>query len=384
MLLQPQSKRAYSFHAKRSRNSVEYERGRPMNQADFLAALTASTEARVPPIIVAELSGNHNQSLPRALELIEAAAACGVDAIKLQTYTADTITLDVARDEFVVRKQGSVWDGRTLHSLYAEAHTPWEWHRPMVERAHELGLAWFSSPFDFTAVDFLETLAPPCFKIASPEVVDLPLIRKCAATGRPLIISSGMAGITDLAEAVGAARAAGCTSLTMLKCTTDYPSSPENSNLNTIPHLGQLFGCRSGLSDHTLGIGVAVAAVALGATLIEKHLTLRRADGGPDSHFSLEPQEMKSLVTECRVAWQALGSVRYGPTDAEAGYLMARRSLYISADMNAGDILSPENLRSIRPGFGLPPRDYELLLGRRVIRDVQRGTAMSWDLLLES
>jgi pseudaminic acid synthase len=355
-----------------------------MNQADFHAALTATVETRLPPLIVAELSGNHNQSLPRALGLIEAAAACGVDAIKLQTYTADTITLDVARDEFVVQKEGSVWQGRTLHSLYAEAHTPWEWHRPMVERARELGLAWFSSPFDFTAVDFLETLSPPCYKIASPEVVDLPLIRKCAATGRPLIISSGMAGITDLAQAVGAARSAGCTSLTMLKCTTDYPSSPENSNLNTIPHLGQLFGCRSGLSDHTLGIGVAVASVALGATLIEKHLTLSRADGGPDSHFSLEPAEMKSLVTECRAAWLAIGSVQYGPTHAEEGYLMARRSLYVSADMKAGDVLTPANLRSIRPGFGLPPRYYELLLGKRVIRDVKGGTALSWDLLLDS
>ncbi len=354
-----------------------------MNQADFHAALSASPDVRQPPLIVAELSGNHNQSLPRALELIEVAADCGVDAIKLQTNTADTITLDVARDEFVVRKAGSVWDGRTLHSLYHEAHTPWDWHAAMIEHARELGLAWFSSPFDFTAVDFLETFDPPCYKIASPEVVDLPLIRKCASTGKPLIISSGMANITDLSEAVSTARAAGCTSLTMLKCTTDYPASPENSNILTIPHLGQLFGCRSGLSDHTLGIGVAVAAVALGATLIEKHLTLRRADGGPDSHFSLEPEEMKSLVTECRAAWQAVGSVRYGPTDAEKGYMMARRSLYISADMKAGDQLTPENMRSIRPGHGLPPKFYDMLLGRRLRSDAARGTALTWEMLLD-
>lgn len=353
-----------------------------MNQDDFYTALTAPSDTHLPPLIVAELSGNHNQSLSRALELIEVAADCGVDAIKLQTYTADTITLDVAKDEFVVRKNGSVWDGRTLHSLYAEAHTPWEWHLPMIERARELGIAWFSSPFDFTAIDFLETLQVPCYKIASPEVVDLPLIRKCAATGKPLIISSGMASITDLAEAVTTAREAGCKNLTMLKCTTDYPASPENSNLRTIPHMAQLFSCRSGLSDHTLGIGVAIASVALGSTLIEKHLTMRRADGGPDSHFSLEPGEMQLLVKECRAAWQAVGSVRYGPTDAEKSYLAARRSLYVTKDMRAGDLLTPENLRSIRPGFGLPPKNYEMLLGRHVTRDIKRGTATSWDIVM--
>ncbi len=334
-----------------------------------------------PPVIVAELSGNHNQSLERAFELIDAAAECGADAIKLQTYTADTITLDIPRDEFVVNNPGSVWHGRTLHSLYDEAHTPWQWHAPMIERAQSRGLAWFSSPFDFTAVDFLETLNPPCYKIASPELVDLPLIRKCAATGRPLIMSNGMASVAELEAAVSAARDAGCASLTLLKCTTDYPASPENSNVRTIPHLAQLFGCHAGLSDHTHGIGAALAATALGARMIEKHLTLRRADGGPDAHFSLEPEEMKSLVVESRNAWLSLGGIHYGPTRVEKSYLRGRRSLYITEDMKAGEVLTEKNLRSIRPGFGLLPRHYESLLGRRVLQDVPRGTALAWHMV---
>jgi pseudaminic acid synthase len=337
---------------------------------------------QTPPLIVAELSGNHNGELARALELIEVAADCGVDAIKLQTYTADTITLDVAKEEFVVHKPDSVWHGRTLHSLYAEAHTPWEWHQPMVAKAKALGLQWFSSPFDSTAVDFLKTLDPPCYKIASPEVIDLPLIKKCAQTGRPLIMSTGMATVAELGEAVDTARANGCTKLVLLKCTTDYPASPETSNLRTIPHLAELFGCPCGVSDHTLSIGAAVAATALGAVLIEKHLTLRRADGGPDSHFSLEPAEMKALVQECRSAWQALGVVQYGPQNAEKGFMRGRRSLYIAQDMQAGEILTSQNLRSIRPGFGLPPKYYEALLGRRLLKDVTKGTPMSWDLII--
>lgn len=349
-----------------------------MNQNDFLNALTTDNGGDRPPLIVAELSGNHNRSLDRAIELIDAAAACGVDAIKLQTYTADSITLDVARDEFVVNKPGSIWHGRTLHSLYDEAHTPWEWHAPMIGRARELGMAWFSSPFDFTAVDFLETFDPPCYKIASPEVVDLPLIRKCAATGRPLILSTGMTNLGDLHEAVSAARSAGCENLTLLKCTTDYPASPENSNLRTIPHLARLFGCGAGLSDHTLGIGVAVAAVAMGATLIEKHLTLRRADGGPDAHFSLEPEEMKSLVDECHAAWQALGHVQYGPQAVEKGYLGARRSIYIAEDIRKGDLLDSSNIRIIRPGLGLAPKHYESVLGRQAASDLAKGTPLKW------
>ncbi len=334
-----------------------------------------------PPFIVAELSGNHNRSLDRALALVEAAADCGVDAIKLQTYTADTITLDIARDDFVVRKPGSVWDGRTLHSLYDEAHTPWEWHRPIIEKAVALGLEWFSSPFDFTAVDFLEELGAPCHKIASPEIVDLPLIKRCALTGKPLLISTGMSTFEEIAEAVETARANGCGRLVLLKCTTDYPASPENSNLRTIPHLSEKFGCPAGLSDHTMGIGAAIAATALGAVLIEKHLTLSRADGGPDAHFSMEPSEMKCLVAESRAAWASLGTVSSGPTAAEKDYLRGRRSLYICEDLEAGAVLTPENLRSVRPGFGLHPRHYEELLGKRVAASVQKGTPASFDLL---
>ena len=349
-----------------------------MTNAEFIDILRQPQPARG-PLVVAELSGNHNQSLDRALQLIDAAAACGVDAVKLQTYTADTITLDAEGEEFWVRKPGSVWDGRSLHSLYAEAHTPWEWHRPMVERAAQLGLAWFSSPFDFTAVDFLETLDAPCYKIASPEIVDLPLIRHAARTGKPLIISTGMASVAEIGEAVAAARSAGAAEVVLLKCTTDYPASPENSNLRSIPHLAELFGGPAGLSDHTMGVGVAVASVALGARLIEKHLTLARVDGGPDAHFSLEPAEMKMLVGECAAAWKALGRVSYGPTDAEVSTVAYRRSLYIVREVKCGETLTAENLRSIRPGRGLAPKFLDQLLGRKVVRDLQRGTPMSWD-----
>lgn len=351
-----------------------------MTNSIFLETLRSPRGTR-PPLIVAELSGNHNQSLDRALRLIEAAAECGVDAIKLQTYTADTITLDAGGEEFTVRKPGSVWDGRSLHSLYAEAHTPWEWHRPMVEKATQLGLAWFSSPFDPTAIDFLETLGAPCYKIASPEVIDLPLIRHAAKKGKPLVISTGMATVAELGEAVLAAREAGAPDVVLLKCTTDYPADPGNSNLRTIPHLAELFDCPSGLSDHTPGIGAAIAATALGACLIEKHLTLARADGGPDAHFSLEPAEMKMLAAECRAAWKALGRVSYGPTGVEKGSVPYRRSLYIVRDLKKGDVLTPENLRSIRPGLGLAPRFLEQLLGRKVVADVKRGTPARWDLV---
>lgn len=349
-----------------------------MTSADFLDTLNQPHGSR-PPLIVAELSGNHNQSLERALQLIDVAAECGVDAVKLQTYTADTITLDADSEEFFVRKPGSVWDGRSLHSLYAEAHTPWEWHQAITDRATSLGLTWFSSPFDFTAVDFLETLNPPCYKIASPEIVDLPLIKKCAQTGRPLIMSSGMASIAELEAAVQTARENGASQIVLLKCTTDYPASPETSNLRTMAHLAELFGCLTGASDHTLGIGASVAAAALGASLIEKHLTLARADGGPDAHFSLEPDEMKALVRECRSGWQSVGRISYGPSDTERGYLRGRRSLYITQDLKAGDVLTSQNMRSIRPGFGLPPRHYESLLGRKVTCNIKRGTALAWE-----
>ncbi len=283
-----------------------------------------------------------------------------------------------------MRKPGSVWDGRSLHSLYAEAHTPWDWHPAMVERATARGLAWFSSPFDFTAVDFLETLKPPCYKIASPEIVDLPLIKRCAQTGRPLIMSGGMATVAEIQAAVDTARDNGASQIILLKCTTDYPASPKTSNLRTMAHLAELFGCLTGASDHTLGIGASVAAAALGASLIEKHLTLARADGGPDAHFSLEPTEMKALVQECRAGWEAVGQVSYGPQANEKGFLRGRRSLYIAEDVPAGGVLTPENLRSIRPGFGLPPKHYETLLGKKAARSLTRGTALSWDMVERS
>ena len=343
-----------------------------------LASLWMSDAADRPPYIVAELSGNHNGSLQRARDLVAAAAASGADAIKLQTYTADTITLDVDTEDFRVRKPGSVWDGRSLHSIYAEAALPWGWHLPLAEQARELGMDWFSSPFDFAAVDYLEALDAPVYKIASPEIVDLPLIRCCARTGKPLIISTGMATLSEILEAVEAARGEGCQRLILLKCTTDYPAHPKDANLRTIPHLAELASCPVGLSDHTPGLGAAVAAGTLGAVLIEKHLTLARSDGGPDAHFSLEPSEFAALVRECKAAHAALGCVSYGPLAAEGGYRRGRRSLYICADLSAGSVLTAENVRSIRPGFGLAPKYYETVLGRRLRTSATRGTPLSW------
>lgn len=334
-----------------------------------------------PPFVIAEMSGNHNQSLARALAIVEAAAASGVQAIKLQTYTADTMTLPLASGDFYIDDAQSLWHGSSLHDLYALAGTPWEWHAPLFERARALGLIAFSTPFDETAVDFLETLGTPCYKIASFENADLPLIRKVAATGKPVIVSTGMATLAELDETVRTLRENGCADLALLKCTSTYPASPDDSHLNTIPHLRDLFGCEVGLSDHTLGNGVAVAAVALGASLIEKHFTLNRADGGVDSAFSTEPGEMAALVGESERAWRALGGIHYGPTVAESSSLRFRRSIYVAADLRAGDVLTRENLRVVRPGFGLAPKHYELLLGRRVNRDLPRGTAMSWEYL---
>lgn len=334
-----------------------------------------------PPLIIAEMSGNHNQSLERAFEIIDAAAATGAHALKLQTYTADTMTLNINEREFFIEDPKSLWKGRALYDLYKEAHTPWEWHKPIFERCHERGLICFSTPFDSTSLDFLEGLDAPCYKIASFENTDLPLIRKVAATGKPIIISTGMATVAELDETVRAAREAGCKDLILLKCTSTYPATPENTNILTIPHLRELFGCEVGLSDHTMGIGVSVAAVALGATVIEKHFTLSRADGGVDSTFSLEPEEMKQLVVETERAWQALGTVSYGPTEKEKNSLVFRRSLYVVKDMKAGDILTPENLRAIRPGKGLSPKYYDVVLGKTLRVAVKRGTPFSWDLL---
>jgi len=333
------------------------------------------------PFIVAEMSGNHNQSLERGLSIIDAAAAAGTQAVKLQTYTADTITLDVRGGDFEVTDADSLWAGKNLHDLYKLAYTPWEWHAPLMERAKSHGMLCFSSPFDETAVDFLETLNVPAYKIASQENGHLPLIRRAAATGKPLIISTGMASIAELDEAVTAARDAGCKDLVLLKCTSTYPATPGNSNVLTIPHMIDLFGCQVGLSDHTMGIGVATAAVAHGATVIEKHFTLARADGGVDSAFSLEPSELSALVVETERAWQGLGTVLYGPTEAEMKSLKYRRSIYVAEEVEAGQVFTASNLRVVRPGSGLHPRFYEDVLGRRAARSAKKGEPLSWDLI---
>ena len=333
------------------------------------------------PFIIAEMSGNHNQSLERALAIVDAAAAAGVDAIKIQTYTADTMTLDIDTGECFIADQNSLWKGESLYRLYEKAHTPWEWHKPIFDRCEEHGIMGFSTPFDDTSVDFLEELGVPCYKIASFENIDLPLIRKTARTGKPIIASTGMTTVSELSDLVQTARDNGCTDLTLLKCTSSYPSSPEGTNLRTIPHMRELFGCDVGLSDHTLGIGVAVASVALGVTVIEKHFTLSRDDGGVDAAFSLEPDEMAQLVRECRAAALAMGEVRYEMAEQEKKSLQFRRSLYIAEDMRAGDVLTEKNLRRIRPGHGLSPKHYDALLGKKVRYDVKRGTPMSWALV---
>lgn len=333
------------------------------------------------PFIIAEMSGNHNQSLERALALVDAAAAAGAHALKLQTYTPDTMTLDIKEREFFIEDRTSPWYGRTLYQLYEEAHTPWEWHLPLFERARARGLIPFSTPFDQTSIEFLETLNVPCYKIASFENTDLRLIRKVAATGKPLIISTGLATLAELSDTIRCAREAGCQQLILLKCTSNYPASPENSNLRTLQHMRTLFDCEVGLSDHTLGIGVAVASVALGASVIEKHFTLSRADGGVDSQFSLEPAEFFALVAETKRAWQGLGMVSYIPTASEYKSRRFRRTLYIVQNMRAGDVLSLENVRAIRPGLGLPVSSLDLVLGRRVKEEVRRGTALNWALI---
>lgn len=333
------------------------------------------------PFIIAEMSGNHNQSLERALAIVDAAADAGVDAVKIQTYTADTMTIDIGTGEFFISDKDSLWKGETLYHLYDKAHTPWEWHKAIFERCKERGIMGFSTPFDDTSVDFLEDLGVPCYKIASFENVDLPLIRKVARTGKPIIASTGMTSVAELSDLVQTVRENGCTDLTLLKCTSSYPASPEGTNLRTIPHMRELFGCAVGLSDHTLGIGASVASVALGATVIEKHFTLSRAEGGVDAAFSLEPAEMAQLVRECRTAALALGAVSYERAEQEQKSLQFRRSLYVVEDMKAGDAFTEKNLRRIRPGMGLSPKYYDVLLGRCVKCDVKRGTPVSWDIV---
>ena len=331
------------------------------------------------PFIVAEMSGNHNQSLDRALKIVEAAAEAGVDAIKLQTYTADTMTIDKSDGEFFIDDPKNLWRGESLYHLYQRAYTPWEWQEKIFAHAKECGILCFSTPFDATAVDFLESLHAPCYKIASFENIDLPLIRKVAQTKKPMIVSTGMANLAELYDLVQTARVNGCEDLTLLKCTSSYPATPAGTNLRTIPHMKDLFRCRVGLSDHTLGIGVAVAAIAFGATMIEKHFTLSRADGGVDSAFSLEPAEMKMLVRECKAAWDALGEVNYDLQAQEKKSILFRRSLYVVEDIRQGEKFTEKNVRSIRPGLGLAPKYYEVVLGRTAKQAIARGTALRWD-----
>ncbi len=335
------------------------------------------------PFVIAEMSGNHNQSLERALSIVDAASQAGAHAIKLQTYTADTMTLNVRDGSFQISDNESLWDGSNLYDLYSKAHTPWEWHKPIFDRAKARGLICFSSPFDESAVDFLEELDAPAYKIASFENNHLPLIAKAASTGKPLIISTGMASLSELETAVRTAREAGCSQLVLLKCTSTYPATPANTNINTIPHLQKLFNTEVGLSDHTMGLGVAVASVALGASVIEKHFTLARADGGVDSAFSLEPAEMAALVLETERAWQALGQVCYGPTDAEVKSLVFRRSIYISKDIVAGELFDETNIRIVRPGHGAPPSLYSEIIGKTARRNYSAGTPLNWDQLLQ-
>lgn len=332
-----------------------------------------------PPYIVAEMSGNHNGDLARALRLIDAAKAADADAVKLQTYTADTITIDHDGPDFTI--EGGLWNGRTLHELYREAHTPWEWHEALFDHARNIGLAIFSAPFDPTAVDLLERLDAPAYKIASFELIDLPLIQKVAATGKPLILSTGTATLSEIEEAVAAARQTGLRDIAVLHCVSGYPTPPAEANVRTVPDLARRFGLVTGLSDHTMGTAVAVASVALGAAIVEKHFTLSRADGGPDAAFSLEPAELKALVEDCRAAHAALGQAGYELKASESGNLIFRRSLYAVADIAAGETLTESNVRSIRPGHGLPPKHLPQVLGRRARTAIRRGTPLSWPLI---
>jgi pseudaminic acid synthase len=342
---------------------------------------TREIGCHIRPYLIAEMSGNHNQSLDRALAIVDSAANSGADAIKLQTYTADTMTLDLRTPGFVIDDPNSPWAGRQLHDLYEQAHTPWDWHGAIIQRAHERGIECFSSPFDDTAVDFLQSLQVPAYKIASFENTDLPLIRRVAKTGKPMIISTGMASVTEIGEAVSTAKKGGCNNVILLKCTSTYPATPENTNVRTIANMKETFGCEVGLSDHTMGCGVAVASVAFGATVVEKHFTLSRADGGVDSSFSLEPHEFALLRAELDRAWLSLGQVTYGGTQAEEKSRAYRRTLYIARDMKAGEAFTAENLRIVRPGFGLPPKHYDLLLGKHINQDVSAGTPMAWNFL---
>ncbi|MFN3708965.1 MAG: pseudaminic acid synthase [Alishewanella aestuarii] len=349
-----------------------------------MASITLGKRAVGPgqtPFIIAELSGNHDQSLEKALAMVDAAAACGADAIKIQTYTADSMTLDINSGDFVIQDAGNLWQGQSLYQLYQKAMTPWDWHQAIFDRAATHGMLAFSTPFDQAAVDFLESLQVPCYKIASFENSDHGLLAAVAKTGKPVIMSTGMATQSELAESVKVLRQHGCAELILLKCTSHYPADPVDANLATIPHLAALFGCQVGLSDHTAGIGVAVASLVLGATVIEKHFVLDRSEGGVDAEFSLEPAEFSALVTECKRAAVALGKVTYGGTEKEQASRKYRRSLYIAQDMNAGEVFTVDNLRSVRPGFGLEPKYLPMLLGKPIKTAANKGTPMSWDFI---
>ncbi len=334
-----------------------------------------------PPFIIAEMSGNHNHSLDRALEIVTAAAKAGAHAIKLQTYTADTMTINSQGKDFVINDPKSLWNGRNLYELYQEAHTPWEWHKPIFDHARKLGIIPFSTPFDDSAVDFLESLDVEFYKVASFEMTDLPLVKKIASTGKPVIVSTGMATQEEMAETVAALKMAGCKNFVLLKCTSTYPATPENTNILTIPEMKKIFGCEVGLSDHTMGIGVSVASIALGARVIEKHFTLNRAEGGVDSAFSMEPAELAMLVQESLRAFQALGQVHFGPTKKEMDSLQFRRSIYIVEDLKVGDKINSKNARIIRPGFGLAPKHWDNVLGKEVAQPISKGTALSWEMI---
>ena len=333
------------------------------------------------PYIIAEMSGNHDGSLETALAIVDAAADAGADAVKLQTFTADEMTLDLDHPDFVISNPESLWFGRRIHDLYVEAHTPWEWHAPIFERARARGIDCFSSPFSNKSVDFLVELGAPCLKIASLESVDHGLVRHAASTGLPLIISTGLATAEEIDETIAAARGGGCTELIILKCTSSYPTDPAQSHLNTIPDMRERFGVDVGLSDHTLGIGVPLAAIAVGAVVIEKHVTLSREGGGVDAAFSLEPHELKALVEESDRAFRAMGEVHYGPTSSEAGALLRRRSLYFVTDVAKGTVLTEEHVRSIRPNRGVAPKHLPAVLGSRTTTDVTRGTPVAWELV---
>ncbi len=328
------------------------------------------------PFIIAEMSGNHNQSLERALKIVDTAAACGVNAIKLQTYTADTMTLKGAH---VIDDPKSLWNGKELHELYELAYTPWEWHKAIFERAKEKGILCFSSPFDESAVDFLESLNCPIYKIASFENTDHPLLIKVAKTGKPIIMSTGVAKLEDILESVGILRANGASDITLLKCTSTYPSTPENTNLLTLPMLQQVFNCTVGLSDHTMGIGASIAAVALGAKVIEKHFCLSRSEGGVDAAFSLEPEELKNLVIECERAYLALGKVQFGIQEAEKKNVFFKRSIYAAQDINVGEFITTMNTRIVRPGNGIEPKYYEEIKNKKIIKDIKKGKPLTWD-----